>query len=180
MQGTERLKSCDSLKLESLQSFLSQVRSQLLIGCGVHLCGTWSQSSSWLSTLSIASTWNAPSFPPLLSLHHVHSFWWLFKLLDLKQSLKCMVGWICVAWHWENDYELCFLFHMLTFYNIFVKHCFHLKGTLIFKERLDLCSVLQFLHLGKQSCKFIIVALSLLSKFFADTVIYFNMLCNHF
>lgn len=60
------------------------------------------------------------------------------------------------------------------------KHCFHLKGTLIFEERLDLCSVLQFVKLGKQSFKFIIVALLLHSKFFADTVIYFNMLCNHF
>lgn len=80
----------------------------------------------------------------------------------------------------RNDHELHFLFHMLTFSNIFIKHCFHLKGTLIFEERLDLCSVLQFVQLGKQSCKFIIVALLLHSKFFADTVIYFNMLCNHF
>lgn len=80
----------------------------------------------------------------------------------------------------RNDHKLHYLFHVLTFSNIFVKHCFHLKGTLIFEERLDLCSVLQFVQLGKQSFKFIIVALLLHSKFFADTVIYFNMLCNHF
>lgn len=49
----------------------------------------------------------------------------------------------------RNDHELNFLFYMLTFSNIFVKHCFHLKGTLIFEERLDLCSVLQFAQLGK-------------------------------
>lgn len=50
----------------------------------------------------------------------------------------------------------------------------------MFEGRLDLCSVLQFVQLGKQSCKFIIVALLLHNKFLADTVIYFNMLCNHF
>lgn len=73
-----------------------------------------------------------------------------------------------------------FYFTCSPFLIFFVKHCFHLKGTLIFEERLDLCSVLQFVQLGKQSCKFIIVALLLHSKFFADTVIYFNMHCNHF
>lgn len=54
------------------------------------------------------------------------------------------------------------------------------KALLIFEGKLDLCSVHQFVQLGKQSCKFIIVALLLHKKFFADTVIYFNMLCNHF
>lgn len=74
-----------------------------------------------------------------------------------------------------------FLLHMLTFSNIFVKHCvFTSKALLIFEGRFDLCSVLQFVQLGKRSCKFIIVALLLHNKFLADTVIYFNMLCNHF
>lgn len=86
------------------------------------------------------------------SLHNVHSFRWLFKLLDLRRSLKCMAWGICVTYHWENEHELRFLFHMLTFSNIFVKYCFHFQGTLIFEERLDLCSVLQFVQLGKQSC----------------------------
>lgn len=140
------------------------MRSCSLVKNGVDLHGIWYQSSG------IQSLIFQHHLSPVLEGHTIFLLTFFPSPCALSsmalcivgiqaENLKCMFSFVCVTQHGENEHELLVL-HMHTFLNAFVEYCvFPLKALNLFLREFDLCRALHFVQLGKQSYKFIIVAL---------------------